>query len=606
MHEDLIGMLLDSVGADEAALITQLLLADGRCRLPDKWKGQFTGVDSTAAIAFYRSLDRPTAERFAAEATDPDVLEAVHRHERRASVRACLNTNPRLPEHVAEQILRGGKRLTVTARGALLARLPAERRIHAASALDWAKPTAVLGRAVAQHPSGPDDALSTALAHGGPGFAAVALRSAITCPVMTTISWSTVHAVVTAQPGFDPALDLAIGRHTEWNHMVRAVKFGHSLIRADPDGDQPWQDITWAETRAAGLRALGIARAIDAPSMRAAIEGVEHGQLGSLLAARWWFKQPMSVDDLQVLAGAGVDQPWKRHGNAAYDAGALRFLARSGGPDVKALTDLVSYSWESLEPEVRAELFGDPDLGPLIPAVLQRRPPSLEDMSVLLAAGVAPAALTSALFPKGASPATWTIRAAVGTDIQAAASLPAAILEARSNMTGPTWAQVLTARPTSDITGTMVYNAVRAHDHTEDSLNTLADLVIDVLDDIDAEVVATRILYDSTWITQKNGRRIMELIIGRPVVAEMLAMTTNKMIASASASLAFTPAALRLPLDWGHALGVGSPPALQAVLETVRTWYADDTDGLRAFLGLLPAWTGTLDDLRDAVGAVTG
>src|ERR1051326_7938510 len=130
LHEDIIGTLLDDVGADEGALITQLLLADGRRRLPDKWGGQFTGVDPATAITFYRSLDRSTAERFAAEATDPDVLDAVYRHESRATVRACLISNPNLPEHVVEEILHSGKKLTVTARGALLARLNVERRIH--------------------------------------------------------------------------------------------------------------------------------------------------------------------------------------------------------------------------------------------------------------------------------------------------------------------------------------------------------------------------------------------------------------------------------------------------------------------------------------------
>src|SRR5260370_22354406 len=98
MHDDLIGTLLDSTDRHEDALITQLLIADGRRRLPNKWTGQFTGAGTAATLAFYRSLDQPTAERFAEHAKDPQVIADLERNETRAAVRACLMTNPMLPD----------------------------------------------------------------------------------------------------------------------------------------------------------------------------------------------------------------------------------------------------------------------------------------------------------------------------------------------------------------------------------------------------------------------------------------------------------------------------------------------------------------------------
>lgn len=575
-------------------VVTRLLLTGSDLVLPPEWNGTLVGVTPEQALTIHHKLDPVNAACFAATLRDSAALAVIEADESRAAVRQALMGNPHLSPETAAALLKAYGKGTHH-REQALRRMAAELRMSAAAANAelWISPSAALARAVAEHPAGPEAALTIAEA-AGPRFAALALASALTVRKWLLIPWTAVHRIVTSLDVYDAELDTRLGAANYCDHRSPGYR---TSISGTAEEFATWRDITWSRTRGAVIGYLHQFRASGYPGIREAADGLLHGPLTAVAPpSSWWHNRLMTGDDLQALidirAVQGICEPIKQY-QIGCDSSAIRAL-HDRFPELAPAA--IVASWKNLSTADRISLLRDPDIGNL--AWQQGLTPYGS------ANGPALLALIAAGLDVTEVEAAWLCQPHLKVAFEKGdethlATAPADLLRLPFvTMPGKLWAAVLSARPGDTDDGALIGNALAASYYDQGDL----DVVVAMLGRLDLQqcrrALRRRIWRDGGHTKYRCiGQMEKYLDAGHAVIREAMIEEIVPLICAGVVGPHLSQLCRRLPLDWGKALSAESPAAQVAVADICAEAFAGDSEGLNTFKEGLMRWRGTLDEL---------
>ncbi|RJL21217.1 hypothetical protein [Bailinhaonella thermotolerans] len=589
-------------------LITHLLLQQHRPRLPESWDGSFTAPEKTA-WKFHNGLPQPHRKQFAQKVTNPHLQRMLATRERRITVLRALAANPDLDPEAADRLLsRDDAKITE----AVLVHCPAHRRValirrHPGR---WRTPSAPLGRSIAMHPAGADEALRELLGDENvpATTVAAALASALACG-RGRLPWA---ALLTVLAELDRAG--AIDANLEWNLLSAEVRLpgtrtphpSRALVELT-ESDTDWQRVPGPIPRLMLLTAMQRAR-VELPAPAEMV----HGLSELTLPARSHLQRllhnsgkPLRDADVTALHTVGFTG-WE---GLRFTGAALVALDGLGALTAGLISRCTGDAWECSGEAERVAMLNHAHLGEEVLRTFRWRPEA--DLAGLHRAGASPEALAKVIGVIG--PYRRVLRE---TDEDAARTLPLeALLAPHARYPGALWPIIAerALREPAASPGTAHHNALcqalqEPDDWTDQAIGRICDQVAALPPEDQARLVT-----DSAhrWAASKLIVALLDVLdLADPALLPALQSLIRRHCADwrAHHERAWLDEALwRVPMPWPEL--TQSHYAARAVTRAIeRVLPPEPPDGgtgipvsLPLVMELLHSWEGSLEELMTIV-----